>query len=68
MKFRTRISSAILALTMLFASGSVYAADDAVLSEDTIEIIFTDVTSKRTDVLEGEAKIMVSVSGKGVCP
>lgn len=63
MKFRTRISSAILALTMLFASGSVYAADDAVLSEDTIEIIFTDVTSKRTDVLEGEAKIMVSVSG-----
>ena len=50
-------------MTMLFGSASVYAASEADMSAETIEIIFTDVTDTRTDVLEGEAKIMVSVSG-----
>lgn len=63
MKLKTRISSALLALTMLFGSASVYAAGEAEAAQESIEIIFTDVTGTLPGVDEGEAKIKVSVSG-----
>lgn len=64
LNFKSRITSAILAMTVALGSAGIYGtAQEAEPAADTIEIIFTDVTDTRTDVLEGEAKIMVSVKG-----
>ena len=62
-KFKAKFLSLLLTFAMLLGCSTFVAAQEDESLGQNIEIIFTDVTDKRADVLEGEAKIMVSVAG-----
>lgn len=63
LNFSTRFLSLLLTFAMVLGCTAFVSAKENTASGQSPEIIFTDVTDKRSDVLEGEAKIMVSIQG-----